>query len=78
MDDVNTVLDSEASVGERIWVGASILPVGKPLKLIKAGGVIKFADKGKHYRSSTNLEKTFENPRQNLTSQRSLIDAMFQ
>ncbi|NBJ71707.1 hypothetical protein D1839_20085 [Roseburia sp. 1XD42-34] len=48
LDDVNTVLDSEASVGERIWAGASILPVGKPLKLIKAGGVIKFANKGKH------------------------------
>ncbi|RFA31746.1 hypothetical protein CAI16_20150, partial [Virgibacillus dokdonensis] len=33
--------------GERLWTGASIIPAGKVLKLVKAGGVIKFADKGK-------------------------------
>ncbi|RKI76540.1 T7SS effector LXG polymorphic toxin, partial [Clostridium sp. 1xD42-85] len=63
LDDVNTVLDSEGSVGERIWAGASILPVGKPLKLIKAGGVIKFADKGgitaKKTKSNGNLVKIY-------------------
>ncbi|MFU0792088.1 MAG: hypothetical protein ACFWT6_19440 [Virgibacillus proomii] len=46
---MNTVLDSEASVGERIWAGASIIPVGKVFKLAKAGeGAFKFANKGKH------------------------------
>ncbi len=46
LDDVNTILDSEASKKERIIAGASIIPHGKVLKLIKAGGTIKFVNKG--------------------------------
>ncbi|RFA31859.1 hypothetical protein CAI16_19660 [Virgibacillus dokdonensis] len=43
VDDIKIVLDSETSTGERLWTGASIIPAGKVLKLVKAGGVIKFA-----------------------------------
>ncbi|WP_302052589.1 HNH/ENDO VII family nuclease [Virgibacillus pantothenticus] len=59
LDDVNTVLDSEASAGERIWAGASIIPAGKVLKLVKAGGVIKFANKGKQ---TAKKVKKIDNP----------------
>jgi toxin YxiD len=63
LDDVNTILDSEASKKERIIAGASIIPHGKVLKLIKAGGTIKFANKGKNtakkVRDVTNYRKTF-------------------
>ncbi|GIP61913.1 hypothetical protein J32TS6_04680 [Virgibacillus pantothenticus] len=59
LDDVNTVFDSEASAGERIWAGASIIPAGKVLKLVKAGGVIKFANKGKQ---TAKKVKKIDNP----------------
>ncbi|WP_121641247.1 T7SS effector LXG polymorphic toxin [Virgibacillus sp. Bac330] len=54
VDDIKTVLDSETSTGERLWTGASIIPAGKVLKLVKAGGVIKFADKGKQTAKKVN------------------------
>ncbi|MBU5267102.1 hypothetical protein [Virgibacillus proomii] len=47
LDDVKTVMNSEASTIDRVISEASILPVGKPLKLIKAGGTIKFTNKTK-------------------------------
>ncbi|WP_179104444.1 T7SS effector LXG polymorphic toxin [Virgibacillus proomii] len=47
LDDVKTVMDPKASTMDRVIAGASIIPHGKVLKLVKAGGVIKFADKGK-------------------------------
>ncbi|NBJ71659.1 MULTISPECIES: T7SS effector LXG polymorphic toxin, partial [Clostridia] len=48
LDDVNTVMDPKASTMDRVIAGASFVPVGKVFKLVKASGVIKFADKGKH------------------------------
>ena len=47
-DDVNTVLDSEASLQERILAGISIVPAGKVLKLArKIKNVDKVVDGGK-------------------------------
>ncbi|MGX4670227.1 hypothetical protein JNUCC74_13600 [Cerasibacillus sp. JNUCC 74] len=48
LDDVNTILDSEASKSERAIALVSIVPVGKPIKLIKTGeDAFKFANKTK-------------------------------
>ncbi|MFU0790799.1 hypothetical protein [Virgibacillus proomii] len=46
LDDVKTVMDPEDSTVDRVISGASIIPAGKSLKLIKAGGsMFKFANK---------------------------------
>ncbi|MBU5266317.1 T7SS effector LXG polymorphic toxin [Virgibacillus proomii] len=47
LDDVKTVMDPKASTIDRVISGASIIPAGKVLKLVKTGGTIKFANKGK-------------------------------
>ncbi|MGX4669927.1 ribonuclease YeeF family protein [Cerasibacillus sp. JNUCC 74] len=62
LDDVNTILDSEASTTDRIVSGVSLIPAGKVLKLIKAGkGTLKFANKGgtkaKKVTNKQNLKK---------------------
>ncbi|WP_121639459.1 ribonuclease YeeF family protein [Virgibacillus sp. Bac330] len=74
VDDIKTVLDSEASTGERLWTGASIIPAGKVLKLVKAGGVIKFADKGKQTAKKVkDLDNAFVNKNNNLYRGDSLL-----
>ncbi|MCG1027020.1 hypothetical protein J5S49_01785 [Virgibacillus halodenitrificans] len=40
LDDINTLRDSEASVGSKAIAAASFIPVGKVLKLKKAGEVL--------------------------------------
>ena len=60
LDDVKTVMDPEASTIDRVISGASIIPAGKVLKLIKAGGTIKFANKGKH--TAKRLISRYSNP----------------
>lgn len=53
-DDVNTVLDSEASLQERILAGISIVPAGKVLKLAdKIKDLDKVADVGKDVKNGT-------------------------
>ncbi|QTY14789.1 T7SS effector LXG polymorphic toxin [Virgibacillus pantothenticus] len=47
-DDAKTVMDPRATQQEKEIAAASLMPQGKVFKLFKAGGVMKFANKGKH------------------------------
>ncbi|GIP61990.1 ribonuclease YxiD [Virgibacillus pantothenticus] len=47
-DDAKTLMDPRASQQEKDIAAASLMPHGRVFKLFKAGGVIKFANKGKH------------------------------
>nr|WP_283159429.1 LXG domain-containing protein [Virgibacillus pantothenticus] len=62
-DDAKTLMDPRASQQERDIAAASLMPHGRVFKLVKASGVIKFADKGKHTakktKSTGNLVKIY-------------------
>ncbi|API94189.1 hypothetical protein BKP57_07050 [Virgibacillus sp. 6R] len=62
-DDAKTLMDPRASQQEKDIAAASLMPHGRVFKLVKASGVIKFADKGKHTakktKSTGNLVKIY-------------------
>ncbi|MED3736583.1 T7SS effector LXG polymorphic toxin [Virgibacillus pantothenticus] len=62
-DDAKTVMDPRATQQEKDIAAASLMPHGRVFKLVKASGVIKFADKGKHTakktKSTGNLVKIY-------------------
>ncbi|MGX4668825.1 GH-E family nuclease [Cerasibacillus sp. JNUCC 74] len=62
LDDVKTVMDPKASTMDKVISGASIIPAGKVLKVVKYGkGAFEFSNKGKH--TAKRVNKPYSNPK---------------
>ncbi|GIP61927.1 hypothetical protein J32TS6_04820 [Virgibacillus pantothenticus] len=73
-DDAKTVMDPRATQQEKEIAAASLMPQGKVFKLFKAGGVIKFANKGKQTAKKVkDLDNAFVNKNNNLYRGDSLL-----